>query len=119
MRPERPDLRPERPDLRPERPDLRPERLDLGPEGPDGEDEQTNGRTNESPPVFYRTLSPSEPLPKKKGGGIGVAWLFSMSIFMVIFNVNIGHEPLKGHCSNTKNAAEKQLQKEWRIDATD
>merc|ERR1711942_343031 len=25
-----------------------------------------DGRTNKSPPVFYRTLSPSGPLPKKK-----------------------------------------------------
>ena len=24
-----------------------------------------NGRTNKSPPLFYRTLSPSGPLPKK------------------------------------------------------
>ena len=70
LSPEGPDLRPERPDLRPERPDLKPERSDLRPEGPDeGGDgrtnKQTDGRTNESPPVFYRTLSPSRPLPKK------------------------------------------------------
>ena len=75
MRHGRPDLRPERPDLRPERPDLRPERLDLRPERPDlrpeGSDEgggltneRTDGRTNESPPVFYRTSSPLGPLPK-------------------------------------------------------
>ena len=75
MRPERLDLRPERLDLRPERLDLgterldlRPERLDLRPEGPDeggGTDKRTNEQTNESPPVFYRTSSPSGPLPKK------------------------------------------------------
>ena len=63
-------MRLERPDLRPERLDLGPERLDLRPEGPDegGGDGQTNGRTNEwtneSPPVFYRTSSPSGLLPK-------------------------------------------------------
>ena len=45
---------------------MRPERLDFRPEGPDkGGDARTNGRTNESPPVFYRTSSPSGPLPKK------------------------------------------------------
>ena len=43
---------------------MRPERLDVRPEGPDkGGDARTNGRTNESPPVFYRTSSPSGPLP--------------------------------------------------------
>ena len=35
-----------------------------------GTNEQTNGQTdggtNESPPVFYRTWSPSGPLPKKR-----------------------------------------------------
>ena len=67
-------MRPERLDLGTERLDLRPERLDLRPEGPDeggGTDARTNERTNESPPVFYRTSSPSGPLPKKgrKGGG--------------------------------------------------
>ena len=88
LRPERPDLRPEGPDLRPERLDFRPRRLDLRPkmtylrpempylmhERPDfrpegldeGGDEQTNGRTNESPPVFYRTSSPLGPLPKSR-----------------------------------------------------
>ena len=29
-------------------------------------DEQMNKRTNESPPVFYRTSSPLGPLPKKR-----------------------------------------------------
>ena len=28
--------------------------------------EWTDGRTNESPPVFYRTSSPSGPLPKRQ-----------------------------------------------------
>ena len=70
LRPERPDLRPERPDLGSERPDLRSQRPDLRPEMPDegaggGKNRQTNERTNENPPVFYRTSSPSEPLPKK------------------------------------------------------
>ena len=71
LRPERPDLRLERPDLRLERPDLRPERLDLRHERPDlrsqrgGQpNDRTNGRTNKSPPVFYKTSSPSGPLPK-------------------------------------------------------
>ena len=62
------DLEPERPDLRPKRLDLRPERLDLRPEGSDEggglTNKKTNGRTNESPPVFYRTSSPLGPLPK-------------------------------------------------------
>ena len=63
MRSEWPDLRPDLgPDLRPERSNLRPERTDLRPERP--EEGGTNKRTNESPPVFYRTLSPSGPLPK-------------------------------------------------------
>ena len=73
LRPERPGLRPEKLDLRPERPNLRSQRPDLRPEGPDGGrnkqiNEQTNKRKNKSPPVFYRTLSPSGPLPKKRGG---------------------------------------------------
>ena len=29
-------------------------------------DKRTNERMNESPPVFYRTSSPSGPLPKKE-----------------------------------------------------
>ena len=65
LRPERLDLRPERLDLRPERPDLRSQCPDLRPEGPDeggGTNEQTNERKS---PVFYRTSSPSGPLPKK------------------------------------------------------
>ena len=47
------------PYLRPERPDLRP----VGPDG--GTNKLMNGQTNKSPPVFYRTLSPLGPLPKK------------------------------------------------------
>ena len=79
LRPERPDVRPGRLDLRPERLDLRPERLDLRPERPDlrpeGSDEEgtnkrmnerTDRRTNESPPMFYRTSSPWGPLPKNR-----------------------------------------------------
>ena len=50
------DLRSQRADLRPERADLRPGR---------GTNGMTDGRTNKSPPMFYRTSSPSGPLPKK------------------------------------------------------
>ena len=63
MRPERADFRPERADFRPERVDFKPEMADFRPERAWG-DGQTNGQTNESPPVFYRTLSPLGPLPK-------------------------------------------------------
>ena len=49
------DIRPEMADIMPEMADIRPERMD----------ERTNRRKNESPPVFYRTLSVSGPLPKK------------------------------------------------------
>ena len=55
FRPERTDSRPERADFRPEREDFRLERADSRPWG--------DRRTNESPPVFYRTSSPSGPLP--------------------------------------------------------
>ena len=67
LRPERLDLKPERLNLRPERPDLRFQRPDLRPERPDeGARGVTNKRTNErKSPVFYRTSSPSGPLPKK------------------------------------------------------
>ena len=51
------DLRSQRADLRPERADLRPGR---------GTNGMTDGRTNKSPPVFYRTSSPSGPLPLPK-----------------------------------------------------
>ena len=64
LRPERPGLRSERLDLRPERPDLRSWRPEMRPEGPEGG--WTDGRTDgQIPPVFYRTSSPSGPLPKK------------------------------------------------------
>ena len=71
MKPGRPDLRPERPDLRPHQPDFRPEQPDLRPERParphlgGGTNGLTDGRKNESPPVFYKTSSPSGPPPKK------------------------------------------------------
>ena len=65
LRPKRLDLRPDRPGFRPERPDLRSQRPELRPEGLD-EGGRTDERTNESPPVFYRTSSPSGPLPKNK-----------------------------------------------------
>ena len=63
---ERADFRPERVDFRPERVDFRPERADFRPERAWGTHGRTDGRTNESPPVFYRTSSPSGPLPKKE-----------------------------------------------------
>ena len=53
---------PERADLRPKRADFRPERA-WGTYG--RTNRRTNGQTNRSPPVFYRTLSPLGPLPKK------------------------------------------------------
>merc|ERR1712074_12703 len=102
--PERPDLRPERPYLRPERPDLRPERLDLRPEGSDergGTNKRTDGRTNKSPPVFYRSSSPSGPLPCYPSPSIanihsratGIAdhilplgdWFLSLLFFLLFF----------------------------------
>ena len=51
-------MRPEKSDLRPERADFRPKRARGGLT--DGRMEE---RTNKSPPVFYRTLSPLGPLP--------------------------------------------------------
>ena len=59
----------EKPDLRRERADFSPERVDFRPERAWGDkrtDERTDGMKNESPPVFYRTLSPPGPLPKKR-----------------------------------------------------
>ena len=53
----------------PERADFRPKRADFRPERAWG-DKRTNGMTNESPPVFYRTLSPSGPLPKRQISGL-------------------------------------------------
>ena len=53
-------MRSQRPDLRYQRPDLRPEGPNEGAGGTNGRtNERTDGRTKESPPVFYRTLSPS------------------------------------------------------------
>ena len=57
-----------RADFRPKRVDFRPERVDFRLERAwGGTHKQTDKRTNKSPPVFYRTSSPSEPLPKKEG----------------------------------------------------
>ena len=84
LRPERPDLWHERPDLRPERPErqnLRPERPDLKPEGRDEggmNKKRTNKWTNKSPPLLYRTLSPSGPLPKKS---LSFATFLKTSVF--------------------------------------
>ena len=57
----RADLKSERADLRLYRPDIRSGRPD---EADKWIDKQTNKLTNESPPVFFRTSSPSEPLPR-------------------------------------------------------
>ena len=50
--------------------DFRPKRADFGPDRFDGggthgrrKDRRMNERMNKSPPVFYRTLSPSGSLP--------------------------------------------------------
>ena len=70
FRPERAGSRPERADIRPERADFRPERTDFRPErvwGGGRTDGRTDRRTNEQKsPVFYRTSSPSGPLPKNR-----------------------------------------------------
>ena len=64
FRPDRADSRPERADFRPEKADFRPERADFRPDRAWGG--RTNGQTNKrKSPVFYRTSSPSGPLPKK------------------------------------------------------
>ena len=78
MRLERADLRLKRAVLKPERADVRPERPDLKSEMPDLKPEWTGGRTNESPPVFYRTSSPSGPQPKSPN------LLFSCNFFASI-----------------------------------
>ena len=74
VRPDRTDFRPEVADFKPERADLRPEKADFRPKRADFRSERvwggrTNGwmgkQTNKSPPVFYRTSSPSGPPPKK------------------------------------------------------
>ena len=65
MRPKRADYRPERVDLRHEGTDFWPYRADFRVERPDGGTDRLNNRwTNKSPPVFYRTLSPSGRCPK-------------------------------------------------------
>ena len=51
------DQRPERTDLLSVRADFRPERASGG---------RMDGRTNKSPPVFYRTSYPLGPLPKSQ-----------------------------------------------------
>ena len=67
FRSERVNFSPERADFRPERVDFSPEKADFRPERAWGgrTNERTNGRTNKSPPVFYRTSSPWGPLPKR------------------------------------------------------
>ena len=61
--PERVNFRPERVDSRPEKADFRSERADFRPERAWGG--RTDGQTNKrKSPVFYRTSSPSGPLPK-------------------------------------------------------
>ena len=66
VRPENANWKLERADSGPERADFRPERGHFRPERAWG-DKRTegwkDGRTNESHPVFYRTLSPLGPLP--------------------------------------------------------
>ena len=64
FRPERTDFRPERANSKPEKADFRLKRADFEPEKSDGGG--TNGMTNESPPVFYKTSSPLRPLPKNQ-----------------------------------------------------
>ena len=86
---------PERADFRPEREDFRLERADSRPWG--------DIRTNESPPVFYRTSSPSGPLPcfpslqftirQSRATGIAdhilpLGDLFSMTRFAGIFPIS-------------------------------
>ena len=63
--PENANWKHERADFRSERVNFRPEMADFGPERAWGErtDGRTDGMTNESPPVSYRTSSPSGPLP--------------------------------------------------------
>ena len=75
MRPERADLRPKRPDLGCERANLKLEWANFRPKGANFRPERLDGGTiklaNEQTeeqikvPMFYRTLSPSELLPKK------------------------------------------------------
>ena len=79
-RPERADFRPERVDFRPERADFRPLRADFRPMrawGDERTERRKDRRTNESPPVSYRTLSFSGPLPKNT---FCPAWLNTLKI---------------------------------------
>ena len=64
LHPEMVDFRPERVNFRTEKANSRPKRANFRPEKPDGggTNGQTNRWTNENPPVFYRTSSPSGPL---------------------------------------------------------
>ena len=64
---ERADSRPERIDSRPKKVDFRPERANFSPERAwkGLTNVQTDKQTNKTPPVFYRTSSPSGLLPKK------------------------------------------------------
>ena len=66
LRSRRIDNKSERADFRHGRKNFRSERADFRSERAWGErmDGRMDGMTNESPPVFYRTLSPSGPLPK-------------------------------------------------------
>ena len=65
LRHKRADYRPERVDLQHEGTDFWPYRADFRVERPDGGKNGQNDRwTNESPPVFYRTSSPSGRCPK-------------------------------------------------------
>ena len=76
-------MRSTRPDLKPGRPELRPER----PRRPDwrGTDKQTGKWMNESPPVFYRTSSPSGPLPKKNKSSKDHTWsVVPVALLMVL-----------------------------------
>ena len=62
-------------DSEPERADFKLERADFGPERADFRSERAlggrmDGRMNESPPVFYRTSSPSGQLPKRQISGL-------------------------------------------------
>ena len=63
--PDRADFKPERADFRPEMADFRPE-IVWGTYERKIMNKQMNKWTNKCPPVFYKTLSPLWPLPKKQ-----------------------------------------------------
>ena len=65
--PLRPAICPLRPEIFPLRPEVCLLRPSFCPLRPGGTNRRTDGMTNESPPVFYRTSSPSGPLPKNQG----------------------------------------------------